>query len=44
MARSFLGKGWRFPVRVGENSKIKRAEYEDSVRQAIWIILGIVEG
>jgi hypothetical protein len=40
--------GWDFPVKVqagGENvGKIRLAEYEESVRQAIWIILGTAKG
>jgi uncharacterized protein len=47
--RSFLGTGWRFPVKAiaaGENAAgaIARAEYEDSVRQSIWIILATAKG
>jgi uncharacterized protein len=47
--RSFLGTGWRFPVKAigaGENAAgtIARAAYEDSVRQSIWIILATAKG
>jgi phage baseplate assembly protein W len=46
--RSFLGVGWRFPVKpiaAGERvGMIDRAAYEDSVRQSIWIILGTAKG
>jgi Bacteriophage baseplate protein W len=44
MARSFLGKGWRFPIEVDRGGSIARAEYEDSVRQSIWVILGTAKG
>ena len=48
MPKPFLGVGWGFPVTVhelGENQgKIQLAEYEESVRQAIWIILGTAKG
>jgi phage baseplate assembly protein W len=44
MARPFLGKGWRFPVQIDEHARIARADYEDSVRQSIWIILGTAKG
>ena len=48
MPKTFLGVGWDFPVKVhaeGENKgKIRLAEYEESVRQAIWIILGTAKG
>ena len=44
MARSFLGTGWRFPVKAGDAGTIERAAYEESVRQSIWIILGTAKG
>jgi uncharacterized protein len=48
MPKTFLGVGWGFPVNVhaeGENTgKLQLAEYEESVRQAIWIILGTAKG
>jgi hypothetical protein len=48
MPKTFLGVGWSFPIAVqnqgDEKGKIKLAEYEESVRQAIWIILGTAKG
>jgi uncharacterized protein len=48
MPKPFLGVGWGFPVKVhteGEDiGKIRLAEYEESVRQAILIILGTAKG
>lgn len=48
MPKTFLGVGWGFPVNVyatGENTgKMQLAEFEESVRQAIWIILGTAKG
>src|SRR5258707_11744588 len=45
MARSFLGTGWRFPIQVDpRDGKIACAEYEESVRQSILIILGTAKG
>ena len=44
MGKTFLGKGWAFPVGVGETGHITIAEYEESVRQAIWVILGTAKG
>jgi len=38
-ARSFLGVGWAFPVRVGPDGAIVEAVYEEDIRQAIRIIL-----
>lgn len=42
MAKTFLGVGWSFPV--GADGAIRKAEYEESVRQAIWIVLGTAKG
>ena len=45
MHRPFLGVGWRFPVSLDSNTgKINLAEYEESVRQSIWTILGTAKG
>src|SRR5262245_45887778 len=48
MPKTFLGVGWNFPVSVypsGENAgQIQLAAYEESVRQAIWIILVTAKG
>jgi phage baseplate assembly protein W len=40
----FLGKGWQFPVAVDGGGALAVAEYEESVRQSIWIILGTAKG
>jgi Bacteriophage baseplate protein W len=45
MPKLFLGSGWGFPVSVDpQTGKINTAAYEESVRQAIWIILGTARG
>jgi len=48
MPKTFLGVGWSFPVtvqEVGENKgALQLAAFEESVRQAIWIILGTAKG
>ena len=44
MPKLFLGKGWSFPVRPGEDGALALAEYEEKVRQSIWIILGTAKG
>jgi len=48
MPKQFLGVGWGFPVNLHTASdntvEIQLAEYEESVRQAIWIILGTAKG
>jgi phage baseplate assembly protein W len=43
--REFLGSGWRFPVELERPSgEVAAAEYEERVRQSIWIILGTAPG
>jgi uncharacterized protein len=45
MAKSFLGIGTAFPLRLdAATHAVARAEYEDSVRQSILIILGTAKG
>ncbi|BAZ08754.1 GPW/gp25 family protein [Calothrix sp. NIES-4071] len=43
MTKSFLGVGVGFPITLTEGN-IARAEYEESVRQSIWIIIGTAKG
>lgn len=45
MPAKFLGVGWHFPVITGgEPPRFVAAEYEESVRQAILIILATAKG
>ena len=47
MDRPFLGKGVSFPLRPAATERdgpLEMAAYEESVRQAIWIILGTAKG
>ena len=44
MSKPFLGVGWAYPVNADGAGAIQLAEYEESVRQAIWIILGTAKG
>lgn len=44
MPGEFLGVGWSFPITVDEQGRIELARYEESIRQAIWIILGTARG
>jgi uncharacterized protein len=43
MSASFLGIGWKFPVSL-ENGRIDMAVYEESIREAIWIVLATARG
>lgn len=42
-APAFLGVGWSFPLTF-EGGDVKLARHEESVHQAIWIILGTALG
>ena len=43
--KSYLGRGWSFPVRVDEKEgTIKLSEFEQDVRESIWIILSTSKG
>lgn len=44
MSKDFLGKGWKYPVRVDENGKIAVSEYDEDIKEAIRIILGNAKG
>jgi phage baseplate assembly protein W len=44
MPQSFLGVGWSFPVAPDANGALGVAAYDESVRQAVWIILGTAKG
>ena len=35
----FLGTGWAFPVVPGGRGRVQTADSEESISQAIWIIL-----
>jgi phage baseplate assembly protein W len=42
--RAFLGTGWKFPVRVNPAGNLSWSVGEQSVQEAIWIILGTALG
>ena len=45
MAKEFLGIGWQFPVKVNNlTGKILMSEYEEDIRESIWIILATSKG
>ena len=43
MASKFLGKGWKFPI-AAQDGNIEVAEYEESIRDSIWLILSTAKG
>jgi len=44
MPKAFLGVGWSLPVAVDDTGEVAQAQYEESVRQSIWIILATSKG
>jgi phage baseplate assembly protein W len=42
--RKFLGTGFGFPVKVAPNGSMGYSSGEESVREAIWILLGTSRG
>lgn len=45
MAKSFLGRGWKFPIKVDPISgRIMMSEYEEDIAEAIRIILSTLKG
>lgn len=44
MPKPFLGVGTRFPLALDDTGQLALAEYEDSVRQSILVILGTAKG
>lgn len=39
MTDTFLGQGWRFPVRVNARGGLDWSSGEDSIQEAVWTIL-----
>ncbi len=44
MPKTFLGVGIAFPIQQDDQGYLNLARYEESVRQAIWIVLGTAKG
>jgi phage baseplate assembly protein W len=44
MGGDFLGVGWNFPVELNQRNQIDMASYEESIRNAIWMILATSPG
>jgi phage baseplate assembly protein W len=44
MQKPFLGVGWGFPVALTASGEPAIAQYEESVRQSIWIVLSTSPG
>jgi Bacteriophage baseplate protein W len=44
LTRKFLGTGWKFPVRISPGGGFAFSQGEQSVEEAIWILLGTARG
>jgi phage baseplate assembly protein W len=44
LTKTFLGKGWRFPVDIDRTGGVSVSVYEESIRDSIFIILGTAPG
>lgn len=44
LARRFLGVGWQFPLRITPAGGLDFSSGEQSVQEAIWILLGTAKG
>ncbi len=44
MVADFLGRGWKFPVKVDPRGGMASSEYEEDVREAIGLILRTARG
>lgn len=44
MARSFLGRGWKFPVEIDRSGGIAMTDLDESIRSSILLVLGTATG
>lgn len=45
MGKDFLGRGWKFPIKVDSSTgRIMTSEFEDDIKEAVEIILGTSKG
>ena len=44
ITREFLGKGWRFPIRINPRGGFSFSSDEQDIQEAIWIILSTAPG
>ncbi|MDV3002737.1 MAG: hypothetical protein N5P05_004392 (plasmid) [Chroococcopsis gigantea SAG 12.99] len=44
MEKAFLGRGLSFPLSYEKGGKLRTADYEESVRQSVILILGTAKG
>jgi uncharacterized protein len=45
MSKSFLGRGWKFPVRIDPTTgRVAMSEMEQDIKESIWILLSTAPG
>jgi uncharacterized protein len=44
VARSFLGRGWKYPVEIDRSGGIAMSDLDESIRQSILVVLGSAPG
>jgi uncharacterized protein len=44
MARTFMGRGWPFPIRPGSSHRLHYLSGAEKIRQSIWLILSTALG
>jgi uncharacterized protein len=44
MSYPFIGRGWRFPIKVNARGGLDWSEGPDRVRDAIWLVLNTAQG
>jgi phage baseplate assembly protein W len=42
--KDYLGKGWRFPVDLDRTGSVSTSQFEESIRDSIYIIIGTAPG
>lgn len=44
MSKKYLGRGWGFPVKPGENGSVEYVSEEQKIQQSVLLILGTAKG
>ena len=44
MSQQFLGVGWKYPLQRKQQGGISLSQYEENIKEAIWIILSTAPG
>ena len=44
MSQEFLGTGWKFPLQLDQQGEFSLSQYEENIKESIWIILSTAPG